>query len=203
MTIIGMHLSPGGKSALAWCDSEFYRDGVPGGHTQKMAINPLLGVVIVGAGTAYTNEVAAELLRAAFNLEKLLCDLTKDFRKLESGSTTARYTGSCLAIVGWSHALRRIVGFTIDSKSHFAPQPASTFSLPAITDFGFLHPETAEDVVGTTQAQMREIQKIYPSAGAGLLTVAEIRPDAITVRPIYDLGRGEFLRAPLEFRSAA
>jgi hypothetical protein len=201
MTILGMHLSPGGRSALMWCDTEYYQDEVAAGHVQKMAINVLLGVVIVGAGSAYTNKIAAERLQQAFNLEDLLSELSAELRHYRGSDYPSRHkTGATLAIAGWSHKHGRIVGFVMSGSTDYSPAPASSFSLPVITDFSSLHPENVEDVVGTAHAQMREVRKIYPSAGAGMLTVAEIGPDAITVRPLYDLGRGEFLRAPLAFQ---
>jgi hypothetical protein len=203
MTILGMHLSPGGRSALIWCDSEFYRDEVAAGHTQKMAINVLLGVVIVGAGNGLTNKIAAECLQKAFNLDDFLSDLTEELRYYRKSHPARSNTDATLAIAGWSHSFGRITGFVLCPSKDFTPIPASTFTYPVITDFASLHPENVGDVVGTAHAQMREVRKIIPSAGAGMLTVAEIWPDSITVRPLYDLGRGEFLRAPLAFKGDA
>jgi hypothetical protein len=203
VTIIGMNLTSGGRSALMWCDTEYYLDEVPAGHIQKMAVNVLLNAVIVGAGTAYTNEIAAQHLRHAVNFDDLLRDLSDELRYRVNQDAARKKIGATLAVAAWSHRFGRMVGFVLDSKMDFRWQPATSFSFPVITDFASLHPENVGDVVATAQAQMREVRKIIPSAGAGMLTVAEILPDMITLRPLYDLGRDEFLRAPLQFQGVA
>ena len=129
MTIIGMHLTPGGRSALMWCDTEYYVDEVASGHIQKMAINVLFSAVVVGAGTAYSNKIAAECLHNAFNLEDLLQDLPAELRYHSTRTPSGRKLDATLAIAGWSHRLGRIAGFTLRSQTDFVPQPTSTFSL--------------------------------------------------------------------------
>jgi hypothetical protein len=163
MTIIGAHVSAGGTRALVWCDSEFYRDDVAAGHTQKMIVNPLIGAVAVGAGTIYTNLIAFEVLQNAVNFDEAVNAIRDDLRSAYLRPGYSRENGCTVLLVGWSHRLRRIAGFAFSGSSEFAPRPITSLTSPAIADFEYLHPESAEDVVATAHAQMREVQRAYPS----------------------------------------
>jgi hypothetical protein len=191
VTIIGVHISA--ERALLWCDSEIYQNGKPIGHFPKMAVSNLAHAVVVGAGTTWTNILSAEVLTEAASLDQIVSGLANIHQK-----TTCR--DATILVAGWSHQFSHLVSFVFRGSRLYEPFMTNAFELPGIGDH--VTPEGADDIVPIAQRQMIEIRRDIPDAGAGQLTVAQITRDAITIRPLYDLGRGEFLRAPLAFKAA-
>lgn len=223
MTIIGAHIVSHHR-ALVWCDSEMYtsteaeprersedefeyrasvlrkleRPGPmvnpychrgqsePQGHISKMSVNNLLFAVTVATGTGLTLRIAGGLLQVARSTAALVEDLEAELRKQDERST--------VVLVAWSQRQSRFASFVFAHGRNYVPMLTTSVVLPAIDELTSL--EYAEDVVSTARKQMVEIKREIPRAGKGMLTVAELTPEAITIRPMFDFGKDAAISAP-------
>lgn len=202
MTVIGFHLLPGGR-ALAWADSEIFAEGLPSGHALKLAVNTLAGTVGIGTGLVSTLREGAELIAECLTFDevssRLPARLMQASRSRAEFGVAARSSEiwQAFAIVGFSHRFGRIVGTVFDDRRDFSPELAGSFLAPSIVDAD--EPQTTEAVIATAQLQLSELRRQNPGASGGVLIMAELQPDGITVRPLFDLSAGRMLRRPIEF----
>ena len=179
MTLIGIWAES--DRAFAWADSECYdAAGVPSRHLQKIAVNDHACAAVVAMGCKLMSDIAAEAMAATVVFDLFIVDLPR-FARRDWYPIDAVPRAGALA-VGWSRELRRMVGFCFDSRENFRPKRVFTAEgFPYISGIEALHPTEPGDILGFAQGQMREIQKLYPAAGTGIVTVAEIRRRNVTV----------------------
>jgi len=190
MTLIGIWLS-GPDRAFAWSDSECYdanRGFVPSGHVQKIAVNHHACAAVVVMGCTLMLDIAARAMAATVVFDLFIVDLQRLARRDWYPSDGCPRAGA-LAI-GYSNVLRRMVGFSFDSREAFNPKPVITAqAFPYVSELEALHPTDGADILSFAQGQMREIQKLYPGAGAGSVTVACATRSTIGVES-FDLETG-------------
>ena len=183
MTLIGIWLTEPDR-AFAWCDTQIFRiDGnslTPSGHSQKMAVNDDACAVVVTMGCKLMSDIAAEVTARCIMFDLLVDALPvqarRDWHPLED-IPSARALAA-----GYSHTLRRIVGFEFASGDGFVPRRVLTMAaFPYCREAESLFPREPADLLGIAQIQTLEIQKLAPKAGHSELIVADIRRGAISV----------------------
>ena len=206
MTLLGIWLC-GPNLGYAWSDSLIYLSGRPCGHANKMAVNGTANIVAVLAGPTDLMEPVTREVQQALSLDDLLASLPtamRDVRPPELSRAAGTNAGHALAI-GWSHRFNRLVGYQFDSWDDFTPMMANQLTVPYVHDFEHFYPEieTPDAIIQYALRQMVEMKKTLPRAGAGVLTVAKIQPDGVSVRTLYDFGTGQPLSRPKNFYDVA
>jgi hypothetical protein len=190
MTLIGIWLT-GPDRGFAWADTECYdanRGFAPSRNVQKMAVNEQARAAVVANGCILMLDIAAEAMAATDVFDLFVDDLPRlarrDWRPID-----AVPRATALA-VGYSHALRRMVGFCFDSRESFRPKRVITAEAsPYVAGIEALHPTAPADILPFAQSQLREIRKLYPAAGGGSVTIAEVSSDSVGLQS-FDLQTG-------------
>ena len=192
MSLIGISL-PSSDRAFAWADTECYAAGVPSRYLQKIAVNDQARAAVVAMGCKLMIDIAAEAMAITEIFDLFVVDLPRLARR-DWYPIDACPFAVALA-VGYSHALRRMVGFCFDSRENFKPKRVLTAeAFPYVSEIETLHPTEPAEILGFAQGQMREIQKLYPLAGAGSVTIAEICRHNVAVAS-FDLVTGRASRS--------
>lgn len=196
MTCIGFAIT-GPDHAVAWCDSEVYGPAAaPSGHACKMAVSPFGAIVGIGTGYVAMLAEAAEVIGRALTFDEVveclplrLARASRTFVELHTAWSSNMW--QAYAAAGFSRRFGRIVGATFDSRDDFrANVPCRSFAAPT-AEIGDVDDE--HEVIAAVRAQMLELQRQNPRAGAGVVIRAEITPRAVTCGPIFDLAHGTLL----------
>jgi SAM-dependent methyltransferase len=192
MTLIGIWLRAP-DHAFAWADSETYRSGDPCGHRMKMVLSDRAGIVAVAAGDTLLIDLLAHVVDQVESLDDLADKLPRAARADWNPPAHLRVKGApCARVLAvgcgpW----RTLAAYRFVADGGFAPQSVSGFELsPYVRAIERCNPRQPRDLLPIAHLQMVEVQKILPDAGAGSLTVAELRGRSITLHPFFDFAAG-------------
>ena len=195
MTILGYQIASEHR-ATVWTDSETYgADHAPTGHVSKMAVNPLAVSVLVGTGYVWVLKRARECFVDCKTFNEALLELPNVLRGAVQGMERERLRPTPLqnsvCVVGFCHRSRRMAGFVLDEASMFEPTPVREVVMPHVEA-----PlcDDAHSVISTAQRQVAALK--LPVSGTLLL--GRLEPTGVSVSQVFDLGRGQQLRRPLD-----
>ena len=195
MTILGYQIASDHR-ATVWTDSETYSsDYVPAGHVSKMAVNPLAVSAFVGTGYTWVLKRAREHFVHCRTLNEALLELPGVLRgavqTMEPERLRPTRLQSAVCVVGFCHRSRRMAGFVLDEASMFEPTPVREVVMPHVEA-----PlcDDAHSVISTAQRQVAALK--LPVSGTLLL--GRLEPTGVSVSQVFDLGRGQQLRRPLD-----
>ena len=202
MTLIGTWVEL--DRAWIWADTEFYwrsdeeradkrhLAGRPLGHQLKIEINERSRIAAAGAGDAGGNERIAEACAHADLFDHLMdgCPAFLEGYARNRVEYFGERPGWICVTAGWSRRFGRMMGAVLQDRSRYLPIYTPRFSSPELDEFGTLNPNEAADILSYAQAQMRRVKEWYPLAGAGWVTVAEVRRDRVAVTS-FDLVTGK------------
>ncbi|MEI9987146.1 MAG: hypothetical protein WDN69_30755 [Aliidongia sp.] len=167
MTVCGFVVTDQ-RTAFAWSDSETYLDGEPSGHVSKMAVNPLTGVVGVGAGIHVALIEAAGTMRLATGLDQVaallpftLCRVMEPkYWEARGLAALSADEGGSYGVVGWSAKFGRIVGYRFRTATRFAPELVHSFGSPHVAQILGLVSYAMEpaDLVDAAIAQLEVVR---------------------------------------------
>jgi hypothetical protein len=200
LTCVGFSIiSP--DRALLWADAETYAQKAVSGTRSKITINVLAGLIATGTGRVSTLIEGAEEISHRLSFEDALQRLPVALRQATRNPAALALAArspmpfQVYAVVGFHHGYRRLVGATFDSRVDFEADLTLQFSAPFAPDLV----EDAESAIAAATAQMVEIKRDTPAATGGTLCIAELGPQGISARPVFDLARGIKLRRPFTF----
>ena len=191
MTIGGFAVAPGGRSAVAWCDTELFGpQGKPCGSTLKLAVNPLAEVVGVGAGWASMTWEGDAVIWRTRQVETVPRRMANSLRQhlTRQAADGKRYGPwlNCYGYVGWSRELSRYVGYNFDASRFFAPERCAGWATPAVEGAELMAAFDDDGLIGIALGQMARLRQMLPEAGTGFLQVATLTPGRITCRTLFD-----------------
>ena len=93
-----------------------------------------------------------------------------------------------ILLAGWSVQWSRVVVYRLSGPAFFEPVLTTAECQPEVPEFFRLGEPHPEHVTRIARAQMDALRADYPAATGGILTMATIRPGAITVSRPCDLG---------------
>lgn len=191
MTIVGAICSA--DRAFLWADTEMYRDDQPCGHRTKIAVSEEGRVVACAAGDELLLDVLFDAIGRVVDYDELITALPGFAARNWWRSRRIEYTtGPRVLAVGWSRRLGRLAGYEFLADD-FRPRGFRAAATPYVPEIEGIYPGEPADLLGLAQAQMREVQKVMPSAGGGTLMVADVRPRSITLHD-FDFDATRLLR---------
>jgi hypothetical protein len=201
MTIIGFSVTP--DTALVWGDTNYFWSlnedreekrhlaGKLLGQHLKIAINERSCMVAVGAGDVGGNDRIRKATEFADSFDHLCSGLPVFLMggALDRFDACDEWPPWICAAVGWSRRFNRMMGAVFHNSAEFSARYATEYSAPYVSEIGSLNPHDPADILGLVQAQSRHIQRSYPLAGAGTVTIAQLRRSGVNVTS-YDLVTG-------------
>lgn len=184
MTIAGINvIDP--RRAVIWCDAEIYHNTAPVGIANKMATNPLAGIVGVGAGTMLLLHEAAAVIQRAIDLEDAVAHLPGVLRGVrrafaETPATRAVAGRGQYAVAGLCDRLGRVLIYAFRAWEEFSPMLVGAWAHPACP---YAHVAVdAHGAIAVAHEQIAAFRAEVPGATGGRLVVAEINGSAISAR---------------------
>lgn len=180
MTIAGAACSL--DRALLWADSSVGCADVIVGHTCKLAINALAGLVGTGTGPASLIRDADGLLCGAATLRQVIEELPP---RLRSSAARQKTIPAAYAVAAFDPAFGRVVIYEFQSP-FFAPELTTFFLAPR------LDVPRPEGVLEALDIAIAQHQAAAGYAG-GILSIAELTARGVTACTALDLDTMELI----------
>ena len=162
----------------------------------KITFNPLIGAVGIGTGVVAIGAAARHAVADASDFDALPRAVAKALRRSLHDSGTLfddqphLFAGNTYVVAGWSQSAGRMLAYTFEAATYFAPMLASRFLRPAPDDLPEAwFPTMRRDLVKLSSTQCEILEPNLPEAGGGSLTIAELRPNTMAIETIADFHR--------------
>lgn len=192
MTVAGAICSVTGD-AIVWIDDLVSQNGGLTRSRSKLAINPLIGAVGVGAGWWRVAREGYAAVHDASDFDGLVSTLPSCLQRANARCAEGH---SEFAVIGFSHALDRLIACLFTDDDDFAPHYVTRWGSPDVPEL-----DNADSslwaAIEVARAQQAVLGRAEPPMPAGLLTLARIGPHGIAVRPAFDLATGELIAGSL------
>jgi hypothetical protein len=203
MSILNCSVSE--RRALVAVDTHVQKNGGASTHGPKLFVVPHANLVLAVRGDViFGNELAghlhlgpvADFDEAAAVMPSLLDHAFAAYSRLRKEHGDVPWSGSEIALVGWSKRAARMQGIRWESwpgDQLFKVTPIEPWSLSPNASWPELPaaPDTAAKMEALARDQLRFIRTHFPGAAiGGRLLVAEITRDAVNVRTVADLEAG-------------
>jgi hypothetical protein len=194
LTVLGAILT-GPDHAVLWVCDELFRPGepAPSAFGCKLAVNALAGCAGAGRGSRQIIGQADAALLAAIDLDGALKPVSTALRRasLAAGADFDRrpddFARLSYAAVGYSPSAGRMLAYRFDAESFFAAVLHPQTIAPEIGLAEHWRPAGLLDVLAAAREQMAALRSYgLTGAGAGHLTVAEVRPGFIATQSFAD-----------------
>jgi hypothetical protein len=163
---------------FAWADAEVFVGDEPISQSKlKLFVNPIAGIVGVGAGISVMTDKAVMALLSVADFDEaaeILPDILHE--NFEECKKTARefcfsIEGFTYAVAGFSHRLKMNLVMVCSSTSNFGPRFAREWSSPQIN----YYIDDECEIEWAAHAQLRELRVSYPKAQGSVFVVATLR----------------------------
>lgn len=202
MTILGYQTSV--ERAVLWVDDLIYMPPFTkpaDWRANKLYINPLACCAAASTGSYAVSIAAGSILTEARTLDRaakrmpaaLRSEFHETAKKRLKVMPAAYWRHSCY-LVGYSHAMGRMVGVVFDSAYEFEPYMRGAEMVPDVG--GDLDVSDEQAAIACAQMQVAYRRSCRSGDHGGVLTFAEITAAGIRCRPLWDLERGIALRMP-------